>query len=539
MSTVNTNKSRYQAVEGEPWAIYHPPVLGGARLMPYELGICSYQVPDLGTARTREELVAGIDGMKAELQSIQSRFGVQPLDDEARADWDAIDNPDTGALPQWEQALQEFDARLTRVADLAKRPANTDGPRRPEAPQIMRSRLPENLYDLADYRGRTSSQAAMIALMVDGARKASEAWAYPHPAATEKGTVEHIHKLLAIPRSEKAIENGFDSGLFAQHLLAAGSPEYQIAFSKAIAGVPLTMKDMAVIATVGTTTTGGYAVPPQLDPTIILTSDGAVNPLRQIATVRQLNVGNTLQLITSAGVSASYGRETAARTPTSPTMGRPAVTVAEASVVIDFSFAAGEDIPNLTAQLAPLVQDAKDTLEADKFVNGTGTNEPEGVLYGIASTYDVGTTGDGFDLEDFDRITGRLPDRWEPRASWLAHRKVYTEAERLDRASGGGSANAYRPLNAGAPRELLGYPRYNASAMEDDFATNGNRVAIFGDFGQFVIADKIGLTVELVPHMVDTNGKLVGRGLLARFRNGSIVVVDSAFRVLKVGKVTS
>lgn len=498
-----------------------------------------FTIPDLASARTREELLSGIDSMKAELQAIQSRFGVQPLDDEARADWASIDDPDTGALPKWQAALEEFDARLARVGDLAKSPRNAEGPRRYDAPQIVRSRIPENVYDLAAYRSATGSESAMVELMRDGARKASDSWVFPHPAATEAKTTAHIHKLLAIPRTDKAIENGFDSGKFAQHLLATGSPEYQEAFSKAIAGMPLTMKDMAVIATVGTTTTGGYAVPPQLDPTIILTSDGSVNPLRQIATTRQINVGNTLQLITSAGVSAAYGTETAARTPTAPTIGRPAITVAEGSVVIDFSFAAGEDIPNLTGQLSPLLQDAKDTLEADKFVNGTGSNEPEGVLYGIAAAYNVGTTGDGFDLEDLGVITGRLPDRWEPRASWLAHRKVYTEAERLDRAAGGGSANSYRPLAAGAPRELLGYPRYNSSAMEDDFVTGGKRIAIFGDFGQFVIVDKIGLTVELVPHMVDADGKLVGRGLLARFRNSSAVVVDSAFRVLTVGVVTS
>ncbi|HEU4571464.1 MAG TPA: phage major capsid protein [Candidatus Limnocylindrales bacterium] len=526
--------SRFAGRVPQPFAVYQPPILNGG--LAFEVGICSYEVPDLAAFKTVEEYGAAIQSMKDRLNEIQAQFGVQPLDDDARAEWAAIDQ----TIKDAEVAKAEAEARLARIADLDRSPSHReDGASRYSAPQVVARRTPDNLYDIAEYRRRTSSQDAMTSLMVDGAMRAVEGWVFPHPAATEKGTSEHIQKLLSAPRSEHSIENGWDSGKFAEHLLKTGSPEYARAFGKAIAGLPLTPQEQATIATVGTTTTGGYAVPPQLDPTIILTSDGQVNPLRQISTVRQLNVGNTLQLITSAGVSASYGTETAARTPTSPTLGRPAITVVEGSVVIDFSYAAGEDIPNLSAQLAPLIQDAKDALEAEKFVNGqgSGSDEPEGVLAGIATTYNVGTTGDGFDTEDLGRITTRLGDRWEPRARWLAHRAIYTEAERLDRAAGGGSV--YRPLAAGEPANLLGYPRHNSSAMESDFTTDGNRIAIFGDFGQFVIVDKIGLTVELVPHMVDTNGKLVGRGLLARFRNSSAVVVDSAFRVLTVGVVTS
>ena len=501
-----------------------------------------YEIPDLASCRTVEEMAAAIEGMKSRLNEIQSHFGVQPLDDEARAEWNAIDNSDPdnlGALQQFEQAQAEAEARLARVAKLAKNPENRESARRYEAPNVVARKTPDNLFDMTEYRRRTSSEDAMKSLMIDGALRAVEAMVFPHPKATAEGTTGHIQKLLSIPRPQRPMENGFDSAKFAQHVLAAGSPVYERAFWKALGGLPLTPEEQATVATVGTTTTGGYMVPVQLDPTIILTSDGQLNPLRQISTVRQLNVGNTLQLITSAGVTASYGTETVARTPTAPILGRPSITVVEGSVVIDFSFAAGEDIPNLSAQLAPLITDAKDALEADKFVNGTGSTQPEGVLYGIASTYNVGTTGDGFDLEDLGVIQTRLAPRWRPRAAWLAETAIYTEAERLDRASGGGSANAYRPLADGAPDRLLGKPRYESSAMESDFTTASNRIAIYGDFSQYVIADKIGLSVELVPHMVDADGKIVGRGLLARFRNSGAVVVDSAFRVLTVGVVTS
>lgn len=503
-----------------------------------------FQIPELANCRTVEEMAAAIDSMKARLNEIQGQFGVQPLDDDARAEWAAIDSNDPqnpGALQQFEAAKKEAEGRLARIASLASKPEHREEPRRFTADfQVVRSRLPENLYDLADYRGRTSSQAAMLDLMRDGALKASEGWSFPHPAANRDRSVGRIHALLSQPRPEKPIENGFDSGLFAQHCLAAGSSVYQSAFAKVLGDLPRTMEEQAAIATVGTTTTGGYMVPVQLDPTILLTSDGAVNPLRTIARVETINVGNTMQVITSAGVTASYGTEAVAVTDGAPTIARPEATVRKAKALVKYSIESEGDISGIAAQMSRLFQDAKDTLEAEKFVNGTGTNEPEGVLYGIGSTYNVGTTGDGFDLEDLGRITTRLPDRWEPRARWLAHRAVYTEAERLDRAAGGGSANAYRPLSAGEPPVLLGYPRHNSSAMESDFATSTNRIAIFGDFGQYLIIDKIGLTVELIPHMVNGDGNPTGeRGLFAYWRNTGLVVIDSAFRVLTVGVVTT
>jgi predicted phage gp36 major capsid-like protein len=76
--------------------------------------------------------------------------------------------------------------------------------------------------------------------------------------------------------------------------------------------------------------------------------------------------------------------------------------------------------------------------------------------------------------------------------------------------------------------------------MESDFTTATNRVAIFGNFQNYIIVTKIGLTVELIPHMFDGSGDPTGqRGLFAYWRNSAEVVVDSAFRVLTVGVVTT
>lgn len=474
--------------------------------------------------------------VKARSNELEAEYKGRTFDEPAQEEFASLRE----LKPLAEARKAEFLARHKWIEDLSSDEKRIERAGIDLAPRGSRAvtKLPDDLFDLSEYRGRTSSEGAMRSLMIDGARKASESAHYPHAAATPEKSVAHIHKLLAIPAPERQIENGFDSAMLARHILATGSPDYHRAFAKVLSGQPLNERERAAIATVGTTTTGGYNVPYQLDPTLILTSDGSVNPLPEIARTEQINVGNTWKGVTTAGVTASYGTEAVAVTDGAPTFGQPELTVQKAKALIKFSIESDGDWPRLQSEMARLLQDAKDTLEADKFVNGTGTNEPEGVLYGIASTYNVGTTGDGLDTDDFRVVTNRLPDRWEPRARWLAHRAVYTEAERLDHAAG--VSSDYRPLVAGAPRELLGYPRHNSSAMESDFSTATNRIAIFGDFGQFLIVTKIGLTIELIPHMVNGDGNPTGeRGLFAYWRNTSEVLVDSAFRVLTVGVVTT
>jgi hypothetical protein len=66
--------------------------------------------------------------------------------------------------------------------------------------------------------------------------------------------------------------------------------------------------------------------------------------------------------------------------------------------------------------------------------------------------------------------------------------------------------------------------------------TTGSRIAVLGDFhAGYVIADGIGLTVELVPHLLGSNRRPTGQcGLYASWRTGGKVVVLNALRYLEV-----
>jgi HK97 family phage major capsid protein len=67
-------------------------------------------------------------------------------------------------------------------------------------------------------------------------------------------------------------------------------------------------------------------------------------------------------------------------------------------------------------------------------------------------------------------------------------------------------------------------------------ATENNYPLVYGDFGAgMVIVDRIGSTLELVPHLFGANRRPTGQhGALLWFRTGSDVVIPNAFRLLSV-----
>jgi HK97 family phage major capsid protein len=63
-----------------------------------------------------------------------------------------------------------------------------------------------------------------------------------------------------------------------------------------------------------------------------------------------------------------------------------------------------------------------------------------------------------------------------------------------------------------------------------------NFVAVYGDFQNYVITDRVGMAVEFIPHLFHTsNNRPSGqRGWFAYYRTGADSVNDNAFRMLDV-----
>lgn len=284
---------------------------------------------------------------------------------------------------------------------------------------------------------------------------------------------------------------------------------------------------------------GGFLVPFVLDPTVILTSDAAVNPYRRIARMIQLANANTWKGVSSAGVVASFDPEFTEVSDDTPDFEQPDLYVEKAQAFVEFSFEADQDIPGLAGELATMFQEAKDELEADKYTNGAGhdSDEPEGILTGATTTIDSSGSG-AIAIDDTDALEAGLPPRWRSRAEYLASRFIYTKLKRLATADDqgfwvpiqGGLANT---AGGNTGYSLNGYPTNECSEMPAA-VTAGTLMMVLGDWRQFAVVDRIGMATELVPHLMGASFRPTGkRGLLAHWRTTSGVLVPGAFRVLK------
>ena len=91
---------------------------------------------------------------------------------------------------------------------------------------------------------------------------------------------------------------------------------------EAVRVVSAVMTERGLITGVGSQ--GGFALPIEIDPTIMLSSSGAINPIRQLA--RQFTVSGTeWRGVSSAGVTASYDAEAAEVSDDTPVLAQPVI----------------------------------------------------------------------------------------------------------------------------------------------------------------------------------------------------------------------
>lgn len=329
-----------------------------------------------------------------------------------------------------------------------------------------------------------------------------------------------------------------EDGAFARHVLLTGSPEYERAYGAQLLGRSVTDEGRRLLEramTLGTGSEGGFAVMPfTLDPTIILTTDGAVNPIRDISRVES-GVTNSWKGVSAAGVTATYAAELAEVPDSTPALDDPTVNAHRAHAFVPFSYELDQDWPGLRRAITALLQEAKDDLEADKFLNGAGdvANEPEGLLTGLTAAQAVATAGaEATTVADLYALEEALGPRFRTRARILGQRGVFNAVRQFDTQGG---AALWERIGAATPAQLIGYPIHEVSGMDADVTAAGGKVLIIGDFRHYLIYDRIGMSLELIPQVFGPNGRPTGqRGVYAFWRNGAGVLVDNAFRYLEV-----
>lgn len=318
------------------------------------------------------------------------------------------------------------------------------------------------------------------------------------------------------------------SALIARHLLQTGSPEYLEAFESYMQD-PTNLSRAALSLT---SANGGYLVPFTLDPSVILTNAGSINPYRQIATIKT-TATNNWNGVASAGMNAAWLAEGAVVGDNTPTFSNIVITPQKAAAWVFGSYEILED-SDFATEVPRLLGDAKDRLEEAAFAVGTGSGQPKGIF--VAATTTVNTTGTANTtgisvVADFYGLQAALPPRFRSGASWVTSLTAINKARSFDTAGG---SSYWTNLGQGSPERLLGGNIYESTSTPTYAVTTGTKLAVYGDFSQYAIVDRIGMSVMYEPMVKDpTTSRPTGQGgWFAFWRVGADALVPGAFRTL-------
>jgi HK97 family phage major capsid protein len=340
-------------------------------------------------------------------------------------------------------------------------------------------------------------------------------------------------------------------GKLSRHVIAHSRPEYRSAFNKLMSatlrGLPANLTDAehqameharAVTITSGS---AGTAIPTPLDPSIILTGThaGSTNPWRQVCRNVQ-TMANTWNGVSSAGITVGYGAEGEEATDNAPTLTAIAMTLYRGRGLVPFSIEAEQDWAGLQSEMMSMFQTAKDDSDESVFatVAAPATNTPSGFPYLLTTNWSgqivASTTSNAFVVGDVHALEDALAPRFRLNAKYLAAQAIYSKVRQFDTSGGAG---LWTYIGDGRPATLMGHTVYESPSIDSTYGSGENYVLFLGDFSQaFIIGDRLGTTVELIPHLFGaTNNLPTGqRGLFMNWRTGTQVGNQSAVVVLNV-----
>lgn len=472
--------------------------------------------------RTVKEMRARLAELAQRMTELDEEFRDAALPEERQTEWDALETEGEelrAAIVKAEERAESL--KKFAVEEPEKRAAGSDRGR--QAPAVHVKKGESDLYDIDAIRMDSNGPEDYAERLKDNALHIVENVRLPLSVNRDKAREEMDYLIR---------EFDTDDADLAKRLTTTCSPLYARAFGKALRTLStagLSSDEQRALA-VGVDATGGYAVPAQLDPTIILTNNGSVNPLRQIARVEKI-VGKKWQGITSAGITVSRDAEAAEVSDDSPSLAQPEVTPTRVAGFVPFSIELDQDWGALQNEITRMLRDAREQEEAGSFVTGTGVAPQAAGVVSTLSGNTVATAGvAAFAAADVYALENALAPRWRSGAAFLGNKTQYNRVRQFDTAGG---AQLWERIGAGQPGELLGYPAYESSAMASTITT-GSKVLLFGNFREgFIIVDRVGMSIELVPHLFGASGRPTGqRGIYAIWRNNSKVLVDAAFKLL-------
>ena len=460
-----------------------------------------------------EERKARLD----EIRAAKAGYDLETLTEEQDAEFTALETEERSHV----EAVEKYERRKAEVTAASQRGTVE---RASGAPAVHTKKV---VHDVEELRKDAYTGEHYRTLLAENAQRVVDSADFSGSNDEARAKAD----LVKYIRSDS-------EGHFGRRVAHTSSDLYRSAFAKWVGRQYMSPEEQRAMS-LGTESEGGYGVPFNLDPTIILTSDGAINPLRRIARVERIT-GRTLQLVTSAGVTVyrdtPFPGEAEPVQDGSPTLNREEFNAGRVSAFLPRSIELDAAYAGLDAQLTRALMEAKDEEEAETFYTaaGNGLTGVEGLSQlDAASLIDAGSP---LAWDDVLELDNQLAPRHRARAKYLADNSVYNEVRLLDANNGG---DAWSQRVQGRPAQINGHDAEELSSMPASDNEDGLPFLIYGDFQKYVIVDRIGMVMRRDAVTVTSSaggGALnVPNGqdaLTAYWWNGGGYVDHNAFRAL-------
>lgn len=458
-----------------------------------------------------------------DIKAMKERRATLVTEAERLANKENITKAEDTRLSNLLDAVTILDADIKRATDAVKASIVERASGVDEAPTYWKQTSRREVFEADSHDVRSKA---------DMAKRAAEIVEKDHGYEVRREVSTHVER---------------NSG-YADYFRATANPDYASAWAKVItagseAAALLKMTDaernaMARVAQAearamneGTGSAGGLAVPVAVDAaTIVLNNSGSVTNLRNLARIVTA-VSDTWQGLASTGVTAAFVGEGVEVADNSPTLVGPTITAHKAAAFVPYSYELAMDWPEMLEAMRELLADSKERLEADKFLTGSGSGEPYGLITRLEANTAadvVVTTSGAIGAVDIYKIAADLPPRFRPNASWLSSMTVLNEIRTVSDDKLG---NYVTDLRAGYNFSLLGRPVYEASDMDAMVdSTAAATFAVFGDIAKaYTVFDRLGSArIQTIPALVGASNRPTAQGgVLYWFRVGGDVLTGS------------
>ena len=354
--------------------------------------------------------------------------------------------------------------------------------------------------------------------------------------------IEKSSRFIADAHKERASELlqrvGHQEDHFAEYLLLGSSEDYADGFLRKMVGDDVDTRQAAALAqrrdlarAMSLTDVTGVLVPTHLDPSLIIANDGRTNPFRRVCRV-ETGTTNVYQSVRTSGVTHDWTAEANEVGDNAPSFENPTATAYKGTVFVPISFEAFEDARGRESEILQLFADEIDDAEALVFVSGNGTNRPRGLITALDANTNAEVangTSNEFHLADVYNVYESLPPRYRnDRTVWFANLSVINDIRQF-----GDETFHSQTVQLGARTvpAILGHGVLEASNMDSAItAAATNNLLAVGDPSTYLIYDRLGMSVELVPNLfhADNHRPSGQRGWLAHHRVGANLTVGHA-----------